>query len=466
VAAAGDVDGDGHSDLIVGAPKFLNQGGVYGGRAFVYRGSINGISTTSYWQGWSTNGSDDYGHSVDGAGDLNGDGLADVVVGCPGYDFTPSANDGTAFVYLAQAGGGFGSATMLDLTSKGVERFGEKVAHVGDINADGLSDLVIGAPSTDDQSGFDQDQGRICIFLGTSSGISTSGLALESSGFPDEFYGRVIEPAGDVDGDGFADYYVGSPHYSVLGPETGALFTMVYAWSYAGTWRRIDLRQLDSTGDPVLHRGNSDLHDGFRVAFTGFSAAGRVPIRLEVEVTDVATGTVYTDISPWTDPGPPVAGRGCAVDFDRLVSGLPAGASCAWRARVVADSPLFPHGPWFSPQPGAAGLEAIRTKPPVGTDAPVVAAAGDPGFRVWPNPFREGVSASVRTAAAGPVRVEVIDVTGRRLATVADGQAPAGRNHYSWDGLDSAGRRVAAGVYLLRVTADGAVSSRKVVRLD
>ncbi|HMB71108.1 MAG TPA: FlgD immunoglobulin-like domain containing protein, partial [bacterium] len=335
------------------------------------------------------------------------------------------------------------------------------VVGIGDTNADGCSDLVIGAPLS--EAFHDPEGGAIYFFQGSPSGISTVEQLIDDGNSAGERFGRVIVRAGDTNGDGFADWCVGSPDESGVGTGPG-YFAIRFPNSILGT-RRIDARQLDSTVNLILKNGTSDLHDGFRVAMTGFSAAGRADLRLEVEVTDVTTGAVTTDVGPWVDPGAPVAGLGCVVSFDRLQSGLAAGGNYAWRARVAARHPMFPHGPWRTMQSWASGLEAVRTRPPVGTDAPVVAAASDLGIRVWPNPFREGLTAAVRTAAAGPVRVEVIDVAGRRIATIADGNAPAGFHEFTWDGMDTAGGRTAAGVYLLRITTDDGAESRKVIRL-
>ncbi|HMB71107.1 MAG TPA: FG-GAP-like repeat-containing protein [bacterium] len=463
VAGGGDVDGDGHADIIVGAPSFENQSGVFGGRAFVYRGTSLGVSTSSYWQGFSSGSGDDYGQSVDCRGDVNGDGLADLAVGCPGFDYVTSGNEGAVFVHLAQPGGGFGPATEINGNSYSTVRFGEKVAFVGDSNSDGCSDLLVGAP--DWNVGNSTNAGRTLIFTGGAAGISTVSPGGPIGTQTDQRFGRVIAPAGDANGDGYADYYIGSPDWDGTGTDDGRVLLQLGASAFGAT-RRVDLRQLDSVGDPIPLQTNADLTDRFRIALNGFSAAGRVPLRLEVHVTELATGIVHADLGPWTDPGAPVPGVGCVAAFDWLQAGLPAGASFSWRVRVRARSPLFPHGPWFSLAP-AAGLEAVRTPDQAApTDAPAIAAAENGGFRVWPNPFREGITAAIRTTAAGPLRVEVIDVAGRRIATIADGDAPAGFHECAWDGLDAAGSRVAAGVYLLRVTADERTASRKVIRLD
>jgi hypothetical protein len=85
VASAGDVNGDGYSDVIVGAYQFDN-GETDEGRAFVYHGSASGLSTTPNWTAESNQAGAFFGASVASAGDVNGDGFSDVIVGAPLFD--------------------------------------------------------------------------------------------------------------------------------------------------------------------------------------------------------------------------------------------------------------------------------------------------------------------------------------------------------------------------------------------
>jgi hypothetical protein len=103
VATAGDVNGDGFSDVIVSAP-FYDNGQTDEGEAFVYHGSAAGLSTNGAWTGESNQVGALFGFSVATAGDVNGDGFSDIIVGA--YEYNGEFNEGAAFVYYGNEGDG------------------------------------------------------------------------------------------------------------------------------------------------------------------------------------------------------------------------------------------------------------------------------------------------------------------------------------------------------------------------
>ncbi|MBK8553944.1 MAG: FG-GAP repeat protein [Ignavibacteria bacterium] len=103
VATAGDVNGDGYSEVIVGAPYYDN-GQTDEGGVFVYHGSISGLSLTPNWTKEINQANALFGWSVATAGDLNGDGYSDVIIGSPTYD-SVQTDEGRAYVYNGSASG-------------------------------------------------------------------------------------------------------------------------------------------------------------------------------------------------------------------------------------------------------------------------------------------------------------------------------------------------------------------------
>lgn len=161
VSTAGDVNGDGYSDVIVGAYKFDN-GQTDEGRAFVYYGSLSGLSTTPNWTGESDQADAWYGVSVSTAGDVNGDGFSDVIVGVIYYD-NGETNEGRAYVYYGSAGGLSTTPNWTAESNQEYAWFGYSVSTAGDVNGDGFSDVVIGADFYDNGQ---TNEGRAFVYYG------------------------------------------------------------------------------------------------------------------------------------------------------------------------------------------------------------------------------------------------------------------------------------------------------------
>jgi hypothetical protein len=219
VAGAGDVNGDGYDDVIIGVPRYTN-GQAHEGRAVLYLGSVNGMSTTVAWSAEGNQAEALLGTSVAGAGDVNGDGYDDVVVGAPEFD-SGLINTGRALVYL-------GSSTGLATTPAWVEDIDEEsallgasVGGAGDVNGDGYDDVIVGAPF----AGGESFLGAAYVYLGTASGLSTAPIWTGYGPESGDRYGQSVGPAGDVQGDGYDDVIVGSPlfvNHHQQGQEFGA----------------------------------------------------------------------------------------------------------------------------------------------------------------------------------------------------------------------------------------------------
>ena len=198
VAGIGDVNGDGVTDLLVGAPFFQILGNINQGRAFVFSGADRRLVLTldhpAPRQGLAL-----FGSAVAGAGDVNRDGRPDLLVGAPGQTVGGRANQGQAYV-LSGADGRL-LLTLDNPIPQANAAFGAAVAGAEDVNGDGLPDLLVGVPEQDERF---RDQGQAFVFSGADGRLL---LTLSASQGCCRF-GRAVAAAGDVNGDGAPDLLV------------------------------------------------------------------------------------------------------------------------------------------------------------------------------------------------------------------------------------------------------------------
>nr|WP_295931559.1 FG-GAP-like repeat-containing protein [uncultured Dyadobacter sp.] len=227
LASAGDVNGDGYSDIVTGAYLF-DKGQKNEGIISVYHGAAGKLATGQPSSLTSSQAMSRYGYAIAAAGDLNGDGYDDVIVGAPHYDNGQTA-EGAAFIYLGTGHGiSKNFAAMLGLGQPEAE-FGGAVAGAGDVNGDGFIDVIVGAMHFD--NGQDEE-GAAFIYLGSASGVNTVPVAILESDKTGSWMGSAVSAAGDLDSDGFGDIIVGAMNYSNGESEEGALY--IYPGSPAG----------------------------------------------------------------------------------------------------------------------------------------------------------------------------------------------------------------------------------------
>jgi hypothetical protein len=462
VACAGDVNGDGYSDVIVGAYAYDNTE-ANEGRAFVYLGSPSGLSLTPAWTAESDQANAYFGITVAGAGDVNGDGYSDVIVGAHGWD-GGATDEGKAYVYLGSSNGLAPTPAWTASSGQASSSFAYSVAGVGDVNGDGFADVAVGANTYDHGS---SDEGAAFFYLGSPTGPSaTPSWSVEGN----QVFGSMgfaVAAGGDVNGDGFGDALVGAPYYNT-GFNNGEIdrgWAFVY---YGNGGDGLDRRPAQSqvAGGPIALLGRAAT-ERFRLDALGRTAVGRGRVRLEWETR--ALGVAFSGAvarGPWLGTGAPSPGVGSATPMSAIASGLALDAPYRWRLRVASRSPFFPHSPWLGLAANGPNETDLRT----GTASSGVGDrfdAGGLGLRViGPNPSASACAIAYTLPAPGRVRVTIHDLQGRRVATLVRQDAqPRGLRTVTWSGRDDAGARVRAGVYWVRLDWRGRVIGARLVRL-
>jgi Ca2+-binding RTX toxin-like protein len=235
VSSAGDVNGDGFDDLIIGAFNADPNGISEVGQSYVVFGSNSGfgaglnLSTLNGSNGFAINGIaafDQSGFSVSSAEDVNGDGIDDLIIGARNADPNRLRSAGSSYVVFG-SNSDFGAGLNLS-TLNGSNGFaingiaagdlsGYSVSSAGDVNGDGIDDLIIGTPYAS-LNGISR-AGQSYVVFGSNSGFG-AGLDLStlngSNGFAIngiaafDYSGKSVSSAGDVNGDGFDDLIIGA----------------------------------------------------------------------------------------------------------------------------------------------------------------------------------------------------------------------------------------------------------------
>ena len=272
VSDAGDVNGDGFADLIVGAYG-ADPNGDRSGSSYVVFGNGSGfdatldLSSLDGSNGFRLDGTatfDDSGYSVSNAGDVNGDGFADVLVGANRADSNGSSS-GSGYVVFGKAAGFSASLNLSSLNGSNgfrvdgmaaYDRSGISVSSAGDVNGDGLADVLVGAYGADPNGDY---SGSSYVVFGKNSGFDATldlssldgnnGFRVDGAAAGDSS-GRFVSNAGDVNGDGFADVLVGAVGADPNGDYSGSSY--VVFGKAAGFSATLDLSNLDS-------------NDGFRL---------------------------------------------------------------------------------------------------------------------------------------------------------------------------------------------------------
>lgn len=214
-AGIGDVNGDGLSDVMIGALNYDEEPRNNIGKIYAYYGSPAGLSSASSQTVESNQSSSGFASGLQTAGDVNGDGYSDVIIGAANYDQGLS-DAGAAFVYYGGATGIQNTPSWSAYGTQQAAAFGRSVTFAGDVNGDGYGDVAISSLLYDNSAGA--DAGRIYIYHSGATGLESSPAQILEGTQPSSAFGYGMAPAGDVNGDGFGDFVAGA-----WGSENGVL---------------------------------------------------------------------------------------------------------------------------------------------------------------------------------------------------------------------------------------------------
>lgn len=269
VASAGDVNGDGYADVIVGAPSYKN-GQDREGRIYVFHGSASGLKPLPAWTFESNIAECELGWSVASAGDINGDGFDDVLAGSEfcSTSIKPENREGRVYLFLGTSAGLSPTYAWMIQGGGFDESLGWSIASAGDVNKDGYADVIIGAPWASYPEGH---EGRVYVFYGSASGLKTTADWTAESNVPWSDFGQSVASAGDVNGDGFDDAIIG--HGNMSNPESGEGRAYVYLGSATGlsampAWKYENNRAGTALGESVASAGDVN-GDGFSDVIVG-----------------------------------------------------------------------------------------------------------------------------------------------------------------------------------------------------
>ena len=444
-----DFDADGYSDVaVLSQPSFPNPSPA---RVDIYYGSPAGLSAQPAFTLSPTPPRQEFGSAMAGVGDYDGDGVGDLVVSA----IDGAGGAGELFLYPGSLARSNPSGQVRMFTgNNGAVATGFSLAGGGDLNGDGRADFVAGAPfSSNGESG----EGRLIVFYGKGGfGPLVPDTTLESN-VQDSGMGRRLAPLADLNGDSYADIASGGDERVWVyfgggeGPYQGVVMTEPLT---AGVTRNA----------PALLNSQDKLGTAMQVR----SAAGRTRVRLQYEIrrqhepfTGVSNFTEATGGSSF-DTGAP-SPFGSLLSFGIWVEPLWPNVTYHWRGRSATWSPYFPRSRWYSPEGRLDGQYDFRTAfVPLATPGVVVTA---PRLgRITPNPAFGPVSIAFTLPGGAPLKLDVYDVRGRHVRTLARESSDSGTR--TWDGADASGRRVPPGLYFVELRSGATVDRARVVRLE
>ena len=236
VSSAGDINGDGFDDIIIGAYNSAGAGNLESGagESYVIYGKagefsdidLGALSATDGFTLYGADAGDKSGFAVSSAGDINGDGFDDLIIGAYLADGAAGADTGASYVVFGGSSGfsdvdlgAIAPASGFTITGGGIgDQAGFSVASAGDVNGDGIDDIIVGALRGDGVGNLKTDAGESYVIFGKTGGFTDIDVSRLTSADGFTIYGAdagdrsgySVSAAGDVNGDGYEDVIIGA----------------------------------------------------------------------------------------------------------------------------------------------------------------------------------------------------------------------------------------------------------------
>ncbi len=510
VAAAGDFNGDGKDDFIVGAP-YSNSGGINVGAAYVIYGA-NGGPSSDLADALTLAGEiagDFFGWSVCPTGNFLGGNEKSVAVGAPGNDSHWGTDAGAVHVFEGSLSPASPNSTADHLIGVGgaspaFSQYGWVVRNAGRWDNDGYDDLAIGAP-TNNQAG--SQAGRVEIVYGDPSPASTGNRYVTGSTGGDQL-GYALGNLDDFTGNNRSDLLIGAPFFAGDGADAGRAY-IYEGSSNSGT---VSVLEVIAT-DPLMPGTQAFDRFGFAVAGIGDFDGDGFPdhvvcapsgnignnapagyCRLLASDNQTVAAFSYQATSNWTSDGQiqlhlilPLAAEvvasleirrqdisGEVIVFDGDVESLwvPGYYSAGEYHYQLLDTGPFDTTATFQYvsyeatlrlqtggqiemiDPSAWAPLAMNEHP---ATKPLLAR------QAWPNPANPRTALDFRVNSGLSYSLSIADIRGRRIRQLAQGVGTGVWENRSWNGQDDLGRAMPSGLYFFHLHTAGSIEIRKVI---
>jgi len=492
VSSIDDVNVDGFADVIVGAMEDPGNSPLDAGRVYIFSGQDGSLLFELMSSHEESGGL--FGYSVSSAGDVNDDGFADVIVGAQHEDRSGSQDAGRAYVFSGQDGSLIFEPKSPNKEYLG--SFGVSVSGAGDVDRDGFADVIVGA-NNEDPGNSPSGAGRAYIFSGQNhsllfelmspneesggffgNAVSDIGDA-NGDGFADVIVGAYLEDGSAINNAGRAYIFVsssaqpqtfrinsGGPNYT---DASGNLFVADQAYT-PGSFGYVG-GTTSSFPNPIGNTDDDPLYQDLRRAGTNFeyrfdvSSAGNYDITLHLMAPAMGSGSFKMD----------VYAEGILVFNDLSVNDEAGGT---FKALIKTFTTTVNDGTLnlkFVKVNKAAIVSGIAVVQQTGA-APLSKAAGVSEelvadlpqefrlFQNYPNPFNPEAEICFQLPEASHVHLSVFNTRGQEIRALADGQYQAGEHRVRWDGKDYSGNFVSSGIYFYCLRS-GAFSRAKKMSL-